>query len=159
MSALPDPNASRTPRSLGAYLWPAARFLLGYALAIIAGAIVLPLLLQLPPYFENPHLPHSSTSTVELMIVCAVLGAIFAPPYTILGSLAFWFLLPRKTLIFLLIGAFCPIGALLTMDLVFWNKPSWDTAIVLSSIPAGLTAAYFYGAVGFGQGFGRWRFR
>jgi hypothetical protein len=159
MSVLPDPNASRTPRAVSAYLWPAARFVLGYALAIISGAIALPLLLQLQASFENPHLPHSSTSTTELMIVSAILGAIFAPPYTILGSLAFWYLLPRRTLVFLLIGAFCPLGALLTMDLVFWNRPSWDMAIILSSIPAGLVAAYFYGAVGFGQGFGRWRFQ
>jgi hypothetical protein len=147
------------PRDVGHYLLAAARLALGYFLAIVSGAIVLSLLLQLQANFENPHLPHSSTTTVDMIFISAALGAIFGLPYTILGSLAFWFLLPRQTAVFLLIGAFCPIGALLTMDLVFWNTPSWETAIVLCSIPAGLVATYFYGAVGFGQGFGRWRFQ
>lgn len=158
MSALPNSDQPETPRNIRAYLWMAARLVLGYALAIVSGAIVLALLLQLPADFENPHLPHSSTTTVELTMICAILGAIFGLPYATFGSLAFWFLLPRRTPIFLLIGAFCPIGALLMMDLVFWNTPSWETAIILLSIPAGLVATYFYGAVGFGQGFGRWRF-
>lgn len=158
MSALPSSDGSETPRNIRAYLWIAARLVLGYALAIISGAIVLSLLLQLPADFENPHLPHSSTTTMELMMICATLGAIFGLPYAILGSLAFWFLLPRRAPIFLLIGAFCPIGALLTMDLVSWSTPSWEKTIILLSIPAGLVAAYFYGAVGFGRGFGQWRF-
>ena len=87
------------------------------------------------------------------------MGAIFGLPYTILGSLAFWFLLPRKAPVFLLIGTFCPLAALLTMDLIgggsFWW---WEAPFVLLSLPAGLVAAYLYGAVGFAQGFGRWRF-
>lgn len=150
---------SPAPASWAGYLLVAARFVAGYILAVGAGAIVFALLLQLPPHFEAPHFPHSSTSILELMILCFVLGAIFGLPYTILGSLTFRFLLPRKTPVFLLIGIFCPMGALLTMDLIgrgsFWW---WEAPFVLLSLPAGLIAAYVYGAVGFGQGFGRWRF-
>ena len=167
MSALPSSDRSETPRNIRTYLWIAARLVLGYALAVATGAIVLTLLLQLSPDFETPHLPHSSTSALELMMICAVLGAIFGLPYATLGSLAFWFLLPRKAPVFLLIGTFCPIGALLTMELIL-GSATWLYApmvllnlpapIVLFSLPAGLIAAYVYGAVGFGQGLRHWRF-
>jgi hypothetical protein len=140
------------------YVWIAARLVLGYVLAIGAGSIVFALLLQLPPDFENPHLPHSATTTAQLMVACFVLGGIFGLPYTILGSLGFWFLLPRRTPIFLLIGAFCPLAALFTLELFSGGTLRWETTVSLLSLPAGLVATYFYGAVGFGRGLRRWRF-
>jgi hypothetical protein len=158
MTDLPPRDGVPAAHPAWKYARVAARLVLGYVLAIGAGSVVFALLLQLPPDFENPHLPHSATTTVQLMVVCFVLGGIFGLPYTILGSLGFWFLLPRRTPIFLVIGAFCPLAALQTLELFSGGTLRWEITVTLLSIPAGLIAAYFYGAVGFGRGFGRWRF-
>jgi hypothetical protein len=163
MSALPDKAGLAPPKSVRAYIWSVGRFALGYILAVAAGAIIIAVLLELMSNFEALHFPHGGTPEMfdkifELIALCFVLGAMFGLPYTILGSLAFWFLLPRERLVFLLIGTFCPLGALLTMSLVFQEILGLETAVVLSSLPAGLIAAYVYGAIGFSQGFGRWRF-
>jgi len=158
--------SSETRRAARARLTQVAiwggRLALGYVVAVAAGAVVFAALLHLAPNFEAPHLPHSSTTVLELMIICFVLGLIFGMPYTIVGSLSFWFLLPHKTAIFLLIGTLCPTAALFTMWLTMGQTLWWDREMaetISLSLPAGLLATYFYGAIGFGQGFRRWRFQ
>jgi len=160
MSALAGADQRKGPR---AYLWAIFCFALGYILAVAAGSIILAVLLQFAPNFEMPHLPHGGTTVLfdkimELTTLSFLLGSVFGLPYTILGSLAFWFLLPRRTVIFLLIGTFCPTGALVTMGLFLDGALWWEVEFVLMTLPAGLAASYVYGAIGFRQGFGRWRF-
>jgi len=158
MTDVPPSEGAPAATPVGRYIWVALRLLLGYVLAIAAGSVVFALLLQLPSDVESPYTPHSATTTAQLMVACFVLGGIFGLPYTILGSLGFWFLLPRRTPVFLVIGAFCPLAALFTLELFSGGSLRWETTVSLLSLPAGLAATYFYGAVGFGQGFGRWRF-
>ena len=133
--------------SLPARLGIAARFFAGYLLAVATGAIAFSITAHIVP--DVPMLPDPSSSPVRTIIDTALIyfifGVVFAIPYTLLGSLAVRFWLPPKARWFLLVGMFCPPAAILLLRLQF------------TSLPAGLAAAYVYGAVAFGRGFGRWR--
>ena len=158
--ASPETKPAAGTRWSRLVIW-GARLVLGYVVAVAAGAVAFAVLLQFAPNFEAPHLPHGSTSVPELMIFCFALGLVFGLPYTIVGSVSFWFLLPRRPAIFLLIGTFCPTAALFTMWLTMAQTLWWDREMaetILLSLPAGLLAAFLYGAIGFGQGFRHWRF-
>ena len=139
------------------------RFVVGYFVAVAAGALVLAVLLRTLSNFSVQGPMHGRIADLfgNIFGVAATsfeLGAFFGLPYTVIGSLIFWFLLPRRAPLFLLIGMFCPIAALLTMSLAFQKIVGLESAIVLSSLPAGLVAAYLFGAIAFGQGFRNWRF-
>lgn len=154
---------TRPSKSWSFYAVTALRLVFGYLVAVAAAALVFAVLLQWLPSFHGPHTPHGGTTDMfekimELAIMCFVLGAMFGLPYTILGSIAFWYFLPRKAFLFFIIGAFCPTAAMLTMELILSARLWWETPLVLCSLPAGLVAAYFYGAIGFARGFGRWSF-
>jgi hypothetical protein len=164
MTPPPSQSGADRRRNVGAYIWIAIRLALGYVLAVAVGAVVLATSLEVLSNFQGLRWPHGGTTNiferiVELAMLSFVLGAMFGLPYTIVGSLVFWFRLPRRATIFLLIGTFCPIGALLTMSPVFRDMIWLDAPILLFSLPAGLAAAYVYGAIGFARGFGIWRFQ
>jgi hypothetical protein len=145
------------------HLLIAGRFVAGYVLAVGIGAIVFAVLahvvpdlpLQPDPVEGDPWLTISQTSLMYF-----ILGLVFGIPYTVLGSLAFRFWLPRTTLTFLAHGMLCPAAAiLLTLSLLGGISFDWRMLkLLLVTLPAGLTAAYVFGAIGFGRGFGRWRF-
>lgn len=163
MSALPGTEGPMILPKSRSRLRVAAQLLLGYILAITSGSIVFATLLQLVPGSGASSTQQLSAAghvekIIELATLCFIMGGVFGVPYTVLGSLAFWFLLPRKAAIFFLIGVFCPMAAFVTMGF-FLDSGLWgDIPFFLLTLPAGLIATYFYGAVGFGQGLGRWRF-
>ncbi|RYG96357.1 MAG: hypothetical protein EON57_15220 [Alphaproteobacteria bacterium] len=109
----------------------------------------------LPDPIENDRL--ASIGQVALMYF--ILGAVFAIPYTVLGSLVFWFWMPRKPYWFLVVGTLCPAAAIILMlSMIGGVWSDWRMLkLLVVTLPAGLAATYVYGAIGFGWGFGRWR--
>ena len=87
-------------------------------------------------------------------------GAVFGIPYTLIGLALFRYLLPRNKATFLAVGALCPAAAIFTVGLVLggqlWLGPEMIRMTVFT-LPSGLAAAYLFGAIGLGHGFGRWR--
>jgi hypothetical protein len=161
MTAPPDVEHPKGGISAARYLFIAARLVVGYVLAIGTGAIVFSLTAHIAgavPFLPDP-IEHYPLRTIgQTAFLYFVLGSVFGIPYTLFGTLAFWFWLPRKTLWFLAIGTLCPAAALL----LFFSMAGGITfskmlKLLLVTLPAGLAAAYVYGAIGFGRGFGRWR--
>lgn len=146
------------------YLFIIGRLLLGYVIAVAAGAIIFAIIGDYALGAPNPH-PRSLTewmdATANTSMMLFLLGLIFAIPYTVIGMLVCRYLLPRSMAIFLAAGALCPGAAIFTMGVVlgdtFWFGPEMVKMIALT-IPSGLAAAYLFGAIGLGYGFGRWRF-
>lgn len=155
-----QPDSGTYARLLGL----GARALVGYILAVAAGALIFAVIGD----FVLPGIGNSlSTSvtdwiarTIDNAIVFFTLGAVFAIPYTIAGVAAWYYLLPRNRAGFLALGAFCPAAAILTLGIVMdgtlWLSPELVRMIVVT-IPSGLAAAYIFGAIAMGHGFGRWR--
>lgn len=132
------------------------RFVLGYVIAVSAGAVVFTVLFEAA--FDG-----NFDQLDKQTILYFVLGLVFGLPYTILGSLAFHNILPRNAGSFMLTGTLCPVAAILLFDIVIRSFPGTPLTAAqlfgtcLVSLPSGLIAAYLYGAIGFGFGFGRWR--
>ncbi len=151
-------------KSGGSSLLIALRFVVGYGLAVGTGAIAFAIVAHLIPD-TAPLLPLDGQSDVVGSIIGTAFvyffyGLIFGIPYTVLGSLVFQFCLPRTMAWFLAVGALCPAVAILLMfstlgDVTF---DLLTLKLLLATLPAGLVAAYMFGAVGFARGFGRWRF-
>jgi len=151
-----------SPISWSTYFGIAARFVAGYVLAVAFGAIVFAVLAHLVP--EMPLLPDPIENDLlgsigQIALMYFIFGTVFAIPYTVLGSLAFWFWLPRKPYWFLALGTLCPAAAIILMFSVIGGLlMEWRMLkLLLVTLPAGLAASYVYGAIGFGWGFGRWR--
>lgn len=129
------------------------RLLLGYLIAVGAGAVIFTIIYQM--VFDGG-LDQLAKGTTLFF----VLGLIFGLPYTILGSLAFWRLMPRTAWNFMLTGTFCPVATIFLFNILApggaLTAPQF-LGICLVSLPSGPVAAYLYGAIGFGFGFGRWR--
>lgn len=159
-----DPNNEREVQpqqresSLFGYISAAGRLVLGYVLAVAAGAVVFAALLQL----TSPYSSGSMVSSIlELALICFALGLIYALPYTLIASLLLRFVLPKSVPVFFVLGTLCPAAAIVSAQMglggVVW--PAGETAkMLLLTVPAGLLATYLFGAIGFGFGFGRWRF-
>lgn len=150
------------PISWSAYLAIAARFIAGYVLAVAVGSIVFAVVAYLVP--DMPLLPDPIENDIigsigQIALMYFILGAVFAIPYTVLGSLAFWFWLPRRPYLFLALGTLCPAAAIILMfSMIGGLLMEWRMLkLLLVTLPAGLAATYVYGAIGFGWGFGRWR--
>lgn len=140
----------------------AGRLIAGYLLAVVAGAVVFALVAHAVPdmpFLPDPIKDDPILSLWQTAFMYFIFGLVFGIPYTILGSLAFWFLLRRCVLWFLVLGTLCPAAAILLMFSMM-GAVSADmqlAKLLLVTLPAGLAATYVYGAVGFGFGFGRWR--
>ena len=159
----PGLSPSRANAGWTGYLLIAGRFVAGYILAVGVGAIVFAILAHIVP--AMPMLPDPIENDLLLTIgqtafMYFLFGVVFGIPYTLLGSLVFWFWLPRRTWYFLALGALCPAAAVMLMlSMVGGISFDWKMLeFLLITLPAGLAAAYVYGAIGFGWGFGRWRF-
>jgi hypothetical protein len=144
------------------YVAAAGRLVAGYILAVAAGAIVFALIAHAVP--DMPLLPDPVKddpllSLWQTAFMYFIFGLVFGIPYTILGSLAFWFLLRRRALWFLVLGTLCPAAAILLMFSTMGaiSADGRMAKLLLVTLPAGLAATYVYGAIGFGFGFGRWR--
>lgn len=129
------------------------RLLLGYLIAVGAGAVIFTLVYQM--VFEG-----SLDQLAKGTMLFFVLGLIFGLPYAIIGSLAFWHLMPRTAWNFMLTGTLCPVATIFLFSILTpgdaLTAPQF-LGISLVSLPSGPVAAYLYGAIGFGFGFGRWR--
>ena len=140
----------------------AIRVILGYLAAVATGYCVFLFLLHVWPgipfeplqtYYLVDHTPYPH-------LVRFLAGAVYGIPYTTLGVLAVKKLLPRNMVAFLLVGMFCPTSALALVLAISGMTTLLDDAagIFLLTLPAGLAAAYVFGAIGMGYGFGRWSF-
>lgn len=142
-----------------------ARILVGYILSVAAGALIFAVIgdFVLPGKVDMFLMPLGEwlKRTVDGAMMFFMLGLVFGIPYTIFGVAAWYYLLPRTKTAFLAVGAFCPGAAIFTLGLTLggtlWFDPEMIRMIVVT-IPSGLAAAYIFGAIGMGYGFGRWRF-
>jgi hypothetical protein len=129
------------------------RICVGYILAVVTGGITFAAILAL---FSV----RTSGIFYDVLLMSIVFGLLYRLPYTALGWLAFRYVFPRNTLTFLLIGMFCPLSALM-----LFTHPLQVSYFVMTSVPvvisatmfSGLCAAYIFGAIGLGYGFGRWK--
>lgn len=146
------------------YLVAAARLVAGYLIAVAAGAVIFAVVSDFVlPGAANP-LQHSFTEwldkTANASLIFFMLGAVFGIPYTLIGLAVFRYLLPRNMATFLSVGALCPGAAIFTVGLVLggqlWLGPEMIRMTVFT-LPSGLAAAYLFGAIALGHGFGRWR--
>jgi hypothetical protein len=146
------------------YLGLAARFVAGYLIAVAAGAIIFAAIADfvLPGAVNPPQRSFAEwlASTANASVSFFLLGTIFGIPYTLIGLVLFRYLLPRNMATFLIVGALCPGAAIFTLGLVLggriWIDPEMVRMTVVT-LPSGLAAAYLFGAIGLGYGFGRWR--
>lgn len=157
------PEAPGRRMSAGDYLFVAGRFFAGYVLAVGVGAIVFAVIAYLVPDMplQPDPIERDPFRTIgQTAFMYFIFGLFFGIPYTLLGSLGFWFWTRRSTALFLLIGTLCPAAAILLMfSMLGAISTDWRMLkLLLSTLPAGLAATYVFGAIGFGQGFGRWRF-
>lgn len=146
------------------YLGLAVRFIAGYLIAVAAGAVIFAVIADfvLPGAVDPPQRSFAEwlASTANASVMFSLLGSVFGIPYTLIGLALFRFLLPRSMATFLIVGAFCPGAAIFTVGLVLGGQLWIDPEIVrmtVFTLPSGLAAAYLFGAIGFGYGFGRWR--
>ncbi|MDO6964423.1 hypothetical protein [Rhizobium alvei] len=155
----PTTNETRAPAKSRVVI----RRLIGYLLAVAVGYAIFVFMWRVWP--GNPLEPHQTSYILsELSVPYQLLSdyltaAIFGIPYTVLGIVAVKQLWPHSRLAFLVTGMFCPAVSLV---LFFgWNGLTTfidDAAgLFLLTPPAGLAAAYIFGAIGMGYGFGRWR--
>jgi hypothetical protein len=143
-----------------------ARLLLGYIVAVAAGAVVFSIVINTVSLSDmfSPMITSASKWLIETAkgsLMLFVLGLCFGLPYTILGSLIFWFALPRNGWTLMAVGVLCPPIAIFTVGLLLGGTFWWDREILklsLMTLPAGFAATYLFGAIGFGLGFRRWRF-
>jgi hypothetical protein len=159
-----DATASSPARTWLRYLGLAARFVVGYLIAVAAGAIVFAVIADfvLPGAASPPQRSFAEwlTSTANASAMFFLLGSVFGVPYTLIGLVLFRFLLPRDMATFLIVGALCPGAAIFTVGLVLGGQVWIDPEIVrmtIVTLPSGLAAAYLFGAIGLGYGFGAWR--
>lgn len=157
-------RAAPTPAdaSWTGYLFVAARFVAGYLAAVAAGAIVFAAVAHVVPampYLPDPIEGDPLLSVGQTTFMYFVLGLVFGIPYTIVGSIAVKLWLPSTQLSFLAVGMLCPASAvLLVFSMLGGVSVDWKMLeLLLVTLPAGLAAAYIFGAVGFGRGFARWR--
>ena len=154
---------SPADESWAGYLLVAGRHVLGYLLAVSAGSVIFAVIANVLPsvvYRPDPDPSGLIASIREAALMYSMLGTVFGIPYTVLGTVAFRLWLPRTRPVFLLVGMLCPaVAALLTMLTVGGIRwVDWDFLLFLAlTLPAGLAAAYIFGAIGLGYGFGRWR--
>jgi hypothetical protein len=147
----------------GFYL--AGRFLLGYIVAIAAGALVFALVESVFPdgviVNASDDINVLSRQIWQLWVFCFIFGGVFALPYTVVGALVFKFLLPHNWIVFTIVGVLCPTIAIMTLNVFLgggWPISSDLPQMALASLPAGIVATYLFGAISFGLGFRRWRF-
>jgi hypothetical protein len=148
-------------------IFAAFRLSLGYILAISAGIIVYFIEIFAIEAFSEHHIPKISFSDIDHFSFFFTFAAPFALPFTIVASLALHFLAPRRILPFLIVGSFCPIVAwtIASNMMINIHKGHSDWLLALGDafseshmlVLPGLLAAYFYGAIGFGYGFRRWK--
>jgi hypothetical protein len=137
--------------------------ILGYVLAVAAGSIIFALLfpLAVPDVPTSNSLEEWWNGMLGMVVATFVMGFLFGLPYTVLGIVAFRYLLPRTMLVFLVVGSLCPSAAIVTMSLAFSGPTKWIDGewlrIIIFTLPSGLIAAYLFGAIGLGYGFGKWR--
>jgi hypothetical protein len=144
----------------------AGRFVLGYVAAIGVGALLFALVECFFPEgfpFEKPPtaLDAIARQIWEIWVFGFVFGGISAVPYTIVGALVFRFLLPQHWIAFMIAGMLCPMIAIMTLNVFLGGGMSVTSGlahVVWTTLPAGVVATYLFGAIGFGLGFGRWRF-
>lgn len=146
------------------YLSLAARFVAGYLIAVAAGAVIFAVIADfvLPGAASPPQRGFAEwlAITANASVMFFLLGSVFGIPYTLIGLVLFRFVLPRNTATFLIVGALCPGAAIFTVGLVLGGKVWIDPEIVrmtVFTLPSGLAAAYLFGAIGLGYGFGLWR--
>jgi hypothetical protein len=159
-----EASPSPAPASRPGLLLRALRLVVGYILAVAAGSVIFALLFPLAVPDALP--PHTAKEwfdgTFSVAITTFILGFLFGVPYTVLGLLAFRTFLPNTMPVFLIVGALCPSAAILTLGVLLGGLTGWIDAeklrIMIFSLPSGLLGAYLFGAIGFGYGFGRWRF-
>lgn len=160
-------EAERKPspadESWAGYLLVAGRYVLGYLLAVAAGSVIFAVIANVLPavvYRPDPDPSGVLASIGDAALMYFVLGVVFGIPYTVLGTVAFRLWLPRTRLAFLLLGMLCPAAAAVLTMLVIggirWIDGDFLLFVILT-FPAGLAAAYLFGAIGLGYGFGRWR--
>lgn len=159
-----DKVTARTESRTAHWVRVGFRLLFGYLLAVAVGAVMFVALVHVAGGTE--YQPDSTGLGLrqDLGMNVAfyfVTGALFGLPYTVAGTIAFVLWLPKSKSIFLLLGSLCPAAAaFLTMVAVGYLHVvnAAFLTFVLLTVPAGLAAAYVYGAIGMGWGFGRWRF-
>jgi hypothetical protein len=156
------PTPSPADASWAGYFFVAARFVAGYIAAVAAGAIVFAAVAHVVPampFLPDPIEGDPLLSVGQTAFMYFILGLVFGIPYTVVGGLAVKFWLPWTPLSFLAVGMLCPASAvLLVLALLGGVSVDWKMLeLLLVTLPAGLAAAYIFGAVGFGRGFGRWR--
>jgi len=142
-----------------------ARMIIGYVIAVAGGAIVFSLLNFLSPYSPDKWMfeqegGNDLQTIAATSAICFELGLVFGLPYTALVALAMRYAPPISPRVFLVIGMLCPAAAMLTLMVISGSsrEMSYLLPYVVISLPAGLFAAYLFGAIGFGLGFRRWRF-
>jgi hypothetical protein len=159
-----DQVTAAVDRRPAAWLRTGLRLLLGYLVAVAAGAVVFMLTTAAS---GSTGLGPDSTDlglTADLALnlaFYAYIGGVFGLPYTILATIAFLRWLPRSMPLYLLLGALCPtVSVLITMAALdaLWYLDAQFVTVLLLTLPAGIAAAYVLGAVGMGWGFRRWRF-
>lgn len=163
MTASAGNQAHLSGMSAGQYVLIAGRFVVGYVLAVGVGALVFAIIAYIVPGMSLQPDPIESDplrTIGQTAFMYFILGLVFGIPYTVLGSLAFRFWLPRTMPSFLVLGTPCPaVAIILMLSMMDGISLDWRMArLLLVTLPAGLAATYVYGAIGFGQGFGRWRF-
>ena len=143
----------------------AARWAIGYVVAIAAGAAILAIVAD-RFLGMNVHPPSETGFFIWLQDIWSTsiglfgFGLIFALPYTIIGSVAVRVLLPQRFWVFLLVGALCAPASMLLAVWAFTGRLAVggdQLELVISTIPASLIATYLYGAISFKLGFRRWR--
>jgi len=154
----PRPTPSPADASWAGYLLTAGRFVAGYIAAVAAGAMVFAALAHAVPdmpFLPDPIEDDPLRSIGQTALMYFIFGLVFGIPYTVLGSLALKLWPRRSHLSFLVVGMFCPASAILLMfSLLGGLSLHWKLAeLLLVTLPAGLAAAYVFGAIGFG----RWR--
>jgi hypothetical protein len=141
------------------FLLVSARFVAGYLVAVALGAILF--VLTTAVLFSWGAMPQAGALMANAALEYFMFGAVLGIPYAVVGTIAFRFWLPRTQTVFLLLGMFCPASAALLL-MAFGGGLRWIDwqffVILALTTPAGLAAAYVYGAIGMGYGFGRWRF-
>jgi hypothetical protein len=163
MATPPDIQTAAAASPLARYVLNAARLLVGYILAVAAGSLVGAITGALVPGFTFMPDPTDAGLLADIFntaFMYFILGTIFGLPYALVGTIIFWRWLPKSALLFLAIGMLCPSTAIF-LTLYFIDGLRAFSAPVFTfmalTMPAGLVAAYVYGAIGMGYGFGRWR--
>jgi hypothetical protein len=140
------------------------RLLFGYVLGVSAGVVVF--MATLPLAGGTIFRPDETGlgPIADILLNAAFyfyIGAVFGLPYAIIATIVFMRWLPRSMPLFLLLGALCPTASVLLMLTAidgWWLLDRQLVTFLTLTLPAGLAAAYVFGAIGMGWGFRQWRF-